>query len=96
VLNGDDLKEVKPCHIRKQQRNGRQCLTLIEGLDPDMDLKKVIKVLKKTLHCNGVLKKDAEGSPIVCLSGDHRHAVADQLLKWKVLENRDRIMIHGE
>merc|ERR1712048_274408 len=37
-------------HIRMQQRNGRKCLTTIQGINPKIDLKKVIKVFKKELH----------------------------------------------
>jgi len=34
-------------HIRVQQRNGRKCITHVQGLDAALDLKKVLKVIKK-------------------------------------------------
>ena len=34
-------------HIRIQQRNGRKTLTTVQGLNPDYDLKKIVKVCKK-------------------------------------------------
>jgi len=34
-------------HIRVQQRNGRKCITTIQGLNSQLDLKKIIKAIKK-------------------------------------------------
>jgi translation initiation factor SUI1 len=34
-------------HIRIQQRNGRKSLTTVQGLAIDLDLKKILKALKK-------------------------------------------------
>jgi len=38
---GGDSSKV---HIRVQQRNGRKCITLIEGLAEDLDIKRICKV----------------------------------------------------
>ena len=40
-------------HIRVQQRNGRKCITTIQGLDAALDLKKILKAIKKDQCCNG-------------------------------------------
>lgn len=34
-------------HIRIQQRNGRKTLTTIQGISPEFDFKKIVKVAKK-------------------------------------------------
>ena len=34
-------------HIRIQQRNGRKTLTTVQGISPEFDLKKIVKVAKK-------------------------------------------------
>ncbi len=34
-------------HIRVQQRRGRKCVTMVEGLADDLDLKKICKFVKK-------------------------------------------------
>ena len=34
-------------HIRIQQRNGRKTLTTVQGINPEFDLKKIVKVAKK-------------------------------------------------
>jgi len=44
---GGDSSKV---HIRVQQRNGRKCITLIEGLADDLDIKRICKVLKYVLE----------------------------------------------
>lgn len=46
---GDEKKSEKHSvvHIRIQQRNGRKSLTLVQGLASDLDLKKILKALKK-------------------------------------------------
>ena len=38
---GGDTSKI---HIRVQQRNGRKCITLIEGLAEDLDIKRICKV----------------------------------------------------
>ncbi|CAI6859794.1 ANL_collapsed_G0045190.mRNA.1.CDS.1 [Saccharomyces cerevisiae] len=37
-------------HIRIQQRNGRKTLTTVQGVPEEYDLKRILKVLKRTLH----------------------------------------------
>ena len=34
-------------HIRIQQRNGRKSITTVAGLSPELDLKKILRALKK-------------------------------------------------
>lgn len=44
---GDDDEQSADIHIRVQQRNGRKCITTVQGIDAALDLKKVLKVIKK-------------------------------------------------
>lgn len=37
-------------HIRIQQRNGRKTLTTVQGINPDYDLKKIVKACKKVKY----------------------------------------------
>jgi len=39
-------------HIRIQQRNGRKTLTTVQGISPEFDLKKIVKVAKKVRFHN--------------------------------------------
>jgi translation initiation factor 1 len=34
-------------HLRIQQRNGRKCITTVQGLDQGLDFKKILKAIKK-------------------------------------------------
>jgi len=81
-------------HIRVQQRNGRKCVTTIQGLPPDLDLKKIIKELKKSFSCNGSTQQDPELGQIIQLSGDQRDKVKNFLLEEGLVE-KDRMKIHG-
>jgi len=47
----DDVDQSSDIHIRVQQRNGRKCITTVQGLDAALDLKKVLKVIKKVRAC---------------------------------------------
>jgi hypothetical protein len=51
----------------------------IQGLDDDLDLKKICKALRKNLQCNGAIVKDKEFGDVVQLQGDHRAKVGDFL-----------------
>jgi len=47
----------------------------VQGLDDDLDLKKICKYLRKKLSCNGAIVADKEHGDIIQLQGDHRAAV---------------------
>jgi translation initiation factor 1 len=82
-------------HIRTQKRTNRKCLTIIEGMPRDIDLKKVLKYFKKTFSCNGAIFKDEETEDqIMQLTGDNRREVA-AFLKEEQIVNEDCIKIHG-
>ena len=74
--------------LRLRQRSGRKALTLIEGLDEDLDLAAICKALKKALACNGSI---LEGR-ILQLSGDQRAAAVHFLVENSAC-TRDRIVI---
>ena len=81
-------------HIRVQQRNGRKCLTTVQGINPKIDLKKVIKAFKKEFACNGTVIEDEEFGKVIQLQGDHRADVKDFLITMKVCQE-EQIIVHG-
>jgi len=85
-------------HIRVQQRNGRKCITTVQGLNRDLDLKRILKVIKKQHCCNGtVVDADAEGKnmgEVLQLQGDQR-ANIHKFLVDNELHPADKIKIHG-
>ena len=92
----DDLfesKENTKIHLRKQQRNGRKCITLIEGLE-NIDFKLLLKSLKKNFSCNGSLTTKDGGEIVIQLSGDQRENVRKHLVQYGLCENY-QVVKHG-
>merc|ERR1712216_14034 len=81
-------------HIRVQQRNGRKCITSVQGLDEGFDKKKILKDLKKGLCCNGCVAKDDKAGCVLQLQGDQRKSVW-QFLAEKGIAKKELIKLHG-
>jgi len=75
-------------HIRVHQR-GRRFVTTVEGLASDLDFKRLLRALKKTLHTNCSLQ---EGN-VIQLQGDLRSGVLAFLLKFG-LATADSVITH--
>jgi translation initiation factor 1 len=89
-----EAKDSSKIHVRMQQRNGRKCITTIQGLADDLDFEKIARALKKTYKCNGSVTMDPEYGEIIQLSGDQRANVRDFFTKEEVC-HEDQIVIHG-
>ena len=81
-------------HIRIQQRNGRKCITTIQGLPEEVDLKKIMKFAKKSFSCNGAVITDEEEGKIIQLQGDQRENMKKFIIKENIAEESE-IKIHG-
>jgi len=82
-------------HIRIQQRNGRKSITTVTGLAKALDLKKILKAIKKEHCCNGTVLKDEETeSEVLQFQGDQREAVKTFLIKEEICE-KDSVKVHG-
>lgn len=81
-------------HIRVQQRNGKKCVTSIHGIADDLDLKKILKYLKKVYSTNGNVVNDPQHGDVIQLQGDQRKNVYDSLIDWKIA-NKEDIRVHG-
>merc|ERR1711981_802547 len=81
-------------HLRIQQRNGRKSLTTCQGLADDLDIKRILKAIKKNFNCNGTIVKDVNDAEVIQLQGDQRKHVFDFLTKEKICETSE-IKIHG-
>lgn len=84
-------------HIRVQQRNGKKCITSIEGLDDDLDQKRICKHMRKLFNCNGNVVNDEDRGEVIQLQGDQRDNARAFLLEQTVIEphEKDRIVVHG-
>ena len=81
-------------HIRSQQRNGRKSLTTIAGLAEDLDLDKILKVMRKMFSTNGTILHDEDAGDIIQLQGDRRHDACDFLVRYNICQ-KNEIKVHG-
>ena len=89
----DDDDEI--VHIRKQARNGKKCMTIIEGLADDLDITKISKHLAKLLQCSStILLKDDKVTEVIKLTGDKIKEVKQFLIKEQIYKEKN-IIIHG-
>lgn len=91
---GKSKVKASQVHIRNQQRNGRKSLTTIQGLADDLDLVKILKVMRKMFSTNGTILKDDEMGEIIQLQGDRRKDAHDFLVKYNIC-GKDEIKVHG-
>mmetsp|Transcript_24099 Transcript_24099/g.64650 ORF Transcript_24099/g.64650 Transcript_24099/m.64650 type:complete len:114 (+) Transcript_24099:274-615(+) len=91
----DDAAPAKDLiHIRVQQRNGRKCITTVQGLNQELDMKKIVKAIKKAHSCNGTIVEDDDMGQVMQFSGDQREAIANFLIENELAAKGD-IKKHG-
>lgn len=84
-------------HIRVQQRNGRKCITTLQGLEDDLDTKRICRAMRTAFNCNGNVIHDEDNGDVIQLQGDQRENIRDWILAQQILSKNeeDRIVIHG-
>ena len=95
-LSSLDKTRVDKIHIRTQQM-GKKWITTIDGLDEDLDQKKIAKHLQKDLHCSAKVSKNKEDKDVITLQGDQRTLLRDWLVTNEVLtaeEGKIRLTVH--
>ena len=91
-------KPVAKINIRIQQRNGKKSITTIQGLDTDLDVKRICRAMRKEFNCNGNIEEDDDYGTIIQLQGDQRSLVKEWLIRQEILtkeEAEERLVIHG-
>lgn len=100
----DPFKNTSELDVQKNkidirfQKMGPRSITLIEGLDDDLDLRRISKAMKKQFNCAASIHKDKDEKEIIKLQGDHRQSVRDWIISQGILtesEADQRIMMHG-
>ena len=81
-------------HVRVQKRNGKKCVTTVQGLDPNLDFKKILKTMKRVFCCNGSIESDPNLGDVLQMSGDMRQNVCE-FLTQELQINKTNIKIHG-
>ncbi len=80
-------------HIRCTRVRGRKYVTSISGLDSRTDFKGILKLLKKSLNCNGNLEFSESHGNIIQISGDQREFLTKILINQDLCSN-DQIVMH--
>jgi translation initiation factor 1 len=96
IINSKEIEKQPDIHIRVQKRNGRKCITSMEGIETTgmkLDLEKIISVVKKKFACNGNINNE-DGKQIIRLHGDQRKKLADFLIEEEIIDKK-YIHIHG-
>lgn len=85
-------------HVRTQQM-GKRWITLIEGLDPDLDQVRIARAIKQALHCAASVETaPTTGEEFIKLSGNQRDVIRDWLVANEVMtekEAKERLVLHG-
>jgi len=93
----DDLFKKPKIHIRVQVM-GKKSVTMIEGLDDDLDLEKIARHIKRDFHCSATTIKLKEDSPeIIKLQGNKAYEVSVWLVEAEILtadEAKGRLIVH--
>lgn len=93
----DTFVEKGKIHIR-YQKIGPRALTIIEGLDDDLDQKRIAKSMAKGFSCSTSIHQNKEGNDIIQLQGDQRENVVQWLLSQEIItekDRRERLVVHG-
>lgn len=92
--------KITEIHIKIQQRNGKKCVTIVEGLDKlDMPsnisqetfLTLLSKKFRKSFNCRSNINKEDNS---LTLSGDQRENIKTLLLTMKLVDD-EQIKVHG-
>ena len=85
------LETTVKIHIRVQQQRNN-FITIIEGLPDDLDMQRIARAMRKTLHCAcKVVKAEA----VIQLQGDHSAVLKDWLLENEVIDKNAEVVTHG-
>lgn len=89
-------------HLRIQQRNGKKCITTVEGLKDTKEtpMKEIAQKMRKTFNCSAsivfAMVDGVKNTKEKCiqLSGDKRNDIKKFLIDFKIVEE-NKIKIHG-
>lgn len=84
--------------IRLQKLKRRKWIVIVSGLDAALDLRRILKQLKKQLACNGCIKHESmpDGSVanILHVQGNHQQGVFDFLVGNDIVD-REQVVLRG-
>jgi translation initiation factor SUI1 len=90
-------KVQKKIHLR-YVKTGPRAITIVEGLDFDLDLVRIAQAMKKKFNCAASIQTDKFGNEVIQLQGNHVANVRGWLVQEEVLtkkEAEERVVTHG-
>jgi translation initiation factor 1 len=85
-------------HIR-WHKEGSRSITILEGLDDDLDIVRISRAMKKHFSCSTSIHPDKQsGTDVIKLQGDQRENIKMWLVAQEILteaEAKTRIVMHG-
>ena len=96
LFTSESTRPTTKIHLRLVQL-GKKCITMIEGLDDDLDLNRIARAMRKHFNCAVAVKKDKDDNIYIQMQGDHRQDITAWLIDVEILTKgeEDRIVIHG-
>jgi translation initiation factor 1 len=94
---GDGNLEIQKENIHVRFYPGKRAITMIEGLDDDLDQKRIARAMKRAFNCATSLHKDKVGRDVIKLQGDQVVNVRDWLLAQEILTKKEadqRLVLH--
>lgn len=85
-------------HLRLQKRGNKKWLTIVEGLDEDLDEARICRHMRRVFNCNGAVLKSESGESILQFQGDQRQSIKEWLIAQEILtekEAKERLVVHG-
>lgn len=90
-----NAKSAKYIHIRVKQRTNRTKITLIEGLDEELDHPRLCRQMQKEMNCGGGKVTQTDHGTVIQLAGDQREKITEFLLREGLVEKKSQIKTHG-
>jgi len=78
--------------IMVQQRSGTKQITSISGLADDLDLKKILRYLKKIFNCNGAIIDDSRFGKVITLTGNQKENVYKFFIKAQICTKEEMVV----
>ena len=85
--------DVSKIHVRAQKQRSKW-VTTIEGLADDLDLKRIGRAMKKTLHCACKIIETEDGE-VIQLQGNHSAVIKEWLVENEVIASDAVVVVHG-
>uniref|UniRef100_A0A6C0EMN3 SUI1 domain-containing protein n=1 Tax=viral metagenome TaxID=1070528 RepID=A0A6C0EMN3_9ZZZZ len=93
-ITGRNAQKQQKMHVRIQQRTGRKNITILQGISLELDIKNILKDMKKQFSCGGSVQRDENDLPVVVLFGDQRQNILSYFITHD-LATRDDFVLHG-